>query len=85
MIGESKYAPLAKYLAATSAPHVAMSFAELDELLTGGLPESAYRYRTWWTSNTDGTAQSRYGWTGAGYRVLCVDLANRFVVFGQVR
>jgi hypothetical protein len=81
MSGESKYAPLAKHLAAIGAAMIDMALVDLDALLSGGLPASAYRYRTWWTSNADATAQSRHGWRRAGYLVSQVDLSEGTVVF----
>jgi hypothetical protein len=81
--GTSKYAKLATLLAASGANVVELTFAEVASVVPDGLPESAYRYRTWWTSNTDCSAQSRHGWTRAGYRVSQVDLTNRVVTFVQ--
>jgi len=79
----SKYAKLAALLAASGGTVVELTFAEVASVVPDGLPESAYRYRTWWTSNTDCSAQSRHGWTRAGYRVSRVDLADRVVTFVQ--
>jgi hypothetical protein len=79
--GTSKYAGLAALLSATGAAQIELTFAEVAKVVPDGLPVSAYRYRTWWTSNTDSSAQSRYGWTPAGYRVSQVDLTNGLVIF----
>jgi hypothetical protein len=81
--GTSKYAKLATLLGASGANVVELTFAEVASVVPDGLPESAFRYRTWWTSNTDASPQSRHGWTRAGYRVSQVDLANRVVTFVQ--
>ena len=80
MDGPSKYTPLASLLAAAGDPLIELTFAEVDKLLPGGLPESAYRYRTWWTS-VGNSAQCRYGWIAVGYRVARVDLAAQVVRF----
>jgi hypothetical protein len=77
----SKYAPLARLLARGHSEVVEMTFTEVDEVVSGGLPESAYRYRTWWTVSVGNSAQSRHGWIGAGYRVSAVDLDRRLVTF----
>ena len=79
--GTSKYAPLARLLTTCGADVVEMTFAEVDRVVPGGLPESAYRYRTWWTVSVGNSAQSRHGWIDAGYRVLRVDLAKHTVTF----
>ncbi len=47
------------------------------------MPESAYRYRTWWTVHVGNSAQSRHGWISAGYRVSWVDLAKQVVTFAR--
>jgi hypothetical protein len=79
--GPSKYTQLAALLVASGAHILKLTFADVTKLVPGGLPESAYRYRTWWTSNTGSSAQSRHGWTSAGYRVSQVDLTNHLVIF----
>jgi hypothetical protein len=79
--GASKYAPLARQLAASGAMQIDMTFAQVDQVVPGGLPKSAFEYRTWWTANTGYSAQSRYGWTIAGYRVSRVDLNGHLVTF----
>jgi len=57
-----------------------MTFEQVAEVVVDGLPDSAYRYRTWWTS-ANNSAQSRYGWLAAGYQVARVDLTSRLVCF----
>lgn len=79
--GASKYASLARWLAAGGAEVIPMTFAEVDQAVVGGLPASAYRYRTWWTVCGGNSAQSRHGWVSAGYRVSRVDLTERLVTF----
>ena len=54
-----------------------------DQVVPGGLPESAYRYRTWWTVSVGNSAQSRHGWTCAGYQVSQVDLVKHLVTFAK--
>ena len=41
----SKYARLAGQLAAAGAMIIELTFAEVDKLIPGGLPESAYLFR----------------------------------------
>jgi hypothetical protein len=81
VIGPSKYADLAALLAASGVSILQLTFAEIAKVLPDGLPGSAYRYRTWWTSNTGSSAQSRHGWMSAGYQVSQVDLVNHVVIF----
>ena len=81
MSATSKYTPLAVLLAANGADAIQMTFAEVDKVVAGGLPASAYRYRTWWTRYGGNSAQSHSGWIVAGYRVSGVDLTSRRVIF----
>jgi hypothetical protein len=70
----SKYQPLREYLAARQdAPHVRLTFAEIEAVIAGGLPESATRHREWWSNQAD-TAKSPQSaaWQGAGFEVRSV-------------
>ena len=46
----SKYAPLRDYLAERSEPVLHMTFAEVERVLGGNLPDSARKYRPWWAN-----------------------------------
>jgi len=46
----SKYAPLHKYLANRYADTVVLTFAQLEDLTGGPLPEPARAQQDWWTS-----------------------------------
>jgi len=63
-----------------------MSFAELSNLLPGGLPPSAYRHDAWW-NNEDAPesthSQSRLGWMAAGY-TAAADRTAQQVVFTRI-
>ena len=73
----SKYADLRDFLAALDGNEVAMTFADVEELV-GALPESARRHRPWWGNDSRGQALA---WQNAGWRVDKVDLAAEQVVF----
>jgi hypothetical protein len=49
----SKYLPLHKYLVNRYADSVFLTFAQLEDLIGGPLPDSARAQQEWWTS-TDG-------------------------------
>jgi hypothetical protein len=60
-----------------------MSFGEINELVPGGLPPSAYRHDAWWSNEDDPSSthsQSRLGWMAAGYTVVA-DRASLRVTF----
>lgn len=75
---------VAKYDAVTEwllpqAGSVRASFDELDQLVRGGLPDSARQYREWW-ANTRSNPQAR-GWMNAGRAVESVNLTTEVVHF----
>ena len=60
-----------------------MTFDEINELISDGLPTSAYPYDAWWNNEDDRGSthsQSRLGWMAAGY-TAAADRAARRVVF----
>ncbi|WP_459348954.1 DUF7662 domain-containing protein [Asanoa ferruginea] len=82
--GMSKYSTLRDWLRSSGRSSVRMSFDELDDLVPGGLPPSAYRHVPWWSNESDPASthsRSRLGWVAAGYRVETVNLTQRHVVF----
>lgn len=76
----SKYTPLRRHLANESGPSVTMTFVEIDELV-GGLPDSARRYRAWWSNERDGSHVQAHAWMETGLRVARLDMAAQLVRF----
>ncbi|MEU4643404.1 hypothetical protein [Micromonospora sp. NPDC023814] len=62
---------------------VRYTFAELDDIVPGGLPPSAYRYEAWW-SNGDRTHAQCRAWGDAGYDAH-PDIAGRQIRFTPER
>jgi hypothetical protein len=54
----------------TGKSEVTLSFSEIESILRGGLPASAYRYPAWWANQSDlsNRPQAR-AWVHAGFRV----------------
>ena len=78
-----KYRPLFDYLSESSGTErVEIGFADIDALVTGGLPKSAST-RPWW-GNTRSSRQAR-AWLAAGFDVTGVDLGARTVCFEKRR
>jgi hypothetical protein len=77
----SKYDPLRDHLAARRDVVVEMTLAEVDRLVDGGLPRSAYTYPAWWANEVGGTHVQRHAWLDAGRRTEGVDLAAGTVRF----
>jgi hypothetical protein len=76
-----KYEPLRAHLSSISEPVVVMTYAEIERLLGGRLPNTAYgeSWRQWW-ANTETHSQA-LAWLRAGWRVTRPDLANKRVEF----
>lgn len=74
-----KYKSLYDYLKEQDAPAVMMTFEEIEELIYGKLPKSAFVYRQWWANGGHIQADA---WMDAGYLVKKVDFKGKTVVFG---
>lgn len=82
----AKYDPLRDELRRRGQPRITMSFAEIDQLVPGGLPNSAYQYQAWWADEREPkTHVQKLAWLEAGYRVDRYDLAARTVTFIRSR
>lgn len=73
-----KYKNLYDYLKVQDAKTVTLSFEEVEELIYGKLPKSAFLYRQWWANG--GHVQA-YSWMNAGYLVKKVDFKEKTVIF----
>lgn len=71
----SIYTPLGDYLANLDADSVELSFAEIERVLSGPLPNSARRHRPWWGNERSGSHSHARAWLDAGWRVDTVDLS----------
>ena len=77
-----KYAALHEYLANRYADSVVLTFAQIEDLLGGELPDTARARHEWWTS-TDSVAEKAScsdAWTLAG-RTARPNLLARTVAF----
>lgn len=64
----SKYDPLRNYLEGLTH-EVTLPFAQINDLVPGGLPQSAYNHDAWWANEEDGQHVQARAWLDAGYRV----------------
>lgn len=80
----SKYDGLAKYLAEIDGDSLTMSFSQINKLVTGGLPNSAYDYRPWWANRYDGNDAQNKGWQSVGWESSDVDMEGEKVTFNRV-
>ena len=57
-----------------------MTFVEIEQVIGGKLPRSAFQYRPWWSNNPSGHVNA-CSWLQAGYKTADVDMAKRKLAF----
>ena len=73
-----KYEPLEAYLKDQEMDEITLSFSEVNDIITGDLPPSAYKHIAWW-SNTWSHTQS-VAWMNSGFKSY-VDIETESVTF----
>ncbi|MDH5858813.1 endonuclease NucS domain-containing protein [Lampropedia aestuarii] len=63
----SRYAQLTSVLLSNPAAQITLTFDELEQIVSGGLPASAKQYPAWWANNASSQPHARY-WLDAGRR-----------------
>jgi hypothetical protein len=76
----TKYHPLFEHLLFSGQGRIAMSFAELEDVIGARLPPSARKREEWWSNSPEGHSQAR-AWMRASYRASKIDLAGETVEF----
>ena len=71
-----KYDPLFRHLNSNGNSQVALSYAEIENILSATLPTSAYKYKEWWDNNSHVQSKS---WREAGYTVETVCLGDKVI------
>lgn len=82
---DSRYAPLAIWLQNQPVEKdlVKPTFAKIEEIIGGKLPESAYKNRAWWANDSVGHVQSKQ-WLDVGWRVASVNMTTHVVRFARI-
>lgn len=78
----TKYSPLRDFLVQQQNDQVRLGFEEVEKILGGPLPRSAYEHQAWW-ANDPGHSQGR-SWYGAGWRTENLNLSRRTVIFRRL-
>lgn len=83
---ESRYAPLAIWLQNQPPKKdlVKPTFAQIEEIIDGELPASAYEHRAWWANDPVGHVQSQQ-WLDVGWRVASVNMSTQVVRFARIQ
>ena len=83
---ESRYAPLAIWLQNYSPEKdvVRLQFSQVEDIIDGKLPASAYKHRSWWANDSANHSQSQQ-WLEAGWRVGEIGMGNQTVRFVRIK
>lgn len=86
MPGESRYAALAIWLQEQppEKEQLSISFEEVEEIIGGELPGSAYKNRSWWANDSVGHVQSKQ-WLDVNWRVAGVNMTEKQVRFARIK
>jgi DNA-binding transcriptional regulator YiaG len=76
----SKYYPLYDWLTQCSAETVTIAIADIETMLSDGLPKTAWRSRSWWGNRSKGGHQAQ-AWINAGFHTTSVDLEHQTITF----
>ena len=71
-----KYDPLFRYLNTNGKQQVVLSYAEIENILSAKLPDSARKHTAWWSNNSHVQSKS---WRDAGYKVDKVYLGEQVI------
>ena len=76
-----KYIPLENYLhdLPVDQSEVILAFEEIERIINGKLPSSAYAFQQWWDHETEGNHVNKRAWANAGWKVESVDFNRKRV------
>jgi CBS domain-containing protein len=83
--GESRYAPIATWLNSQPAKtdRITVSFQEVEEIIGGELPSSAYSHHAWWANDAQGHPHAGT-WLDAGWRTSSVNLTDKHLTLSRI-
>ena len=76
-----KYTPLENYLRnlPESQKEVVLRFEQIERILNGTLPFSAYESRAWWEHEKEGNHVNTRAWANAGWKIESLDVNEKWV------
>jgi CBS domain-containing protein len=82
---EGKYGPFQDWLKAEGKNNpaertIALTFAQIEEIIAEELPASAHEHRSWWANDIT-TGRHAMAWLSAGWSVADVDFSSETVTF----
>ncbi|MEO7840927.1 MAG: DUF4268 domain-containing protein [Anaerolineales bacterium] len=83
---ESRYAVLADWLQSQPGrtEMVQLSFEQIEKIIGGTLPASAYEHRAWWANDSQGHPHSQL-WLEVGWRTNYLNRTEKAVTFVRIR
>lgn len=83
---ESKYAALTDWLQSLPRGNdeIRLSFEDVEQIIGGSLPDSAYEHRAWWANDSQGHPHSQL-WLDAGWRTNYLNRTEQVVTFVRIR
>lgn len=83
---ESKYAPLADILLSQPGKidQIKMTFEEIEGIIEGELPSSAYNHRAWWANDSTGHPHA-ITWLESGWRTSSINMTEKHVTFMRIK
>lgn len=80
-----KYQALTQFLDEAKGDKVVMAFEDINDLIGGGLPESAFKHRPWWANRTEGKGSQNLAWQSVGWETRDVNMDLDEVTFVKVK
>lgn len=81
----SKYYPLFDYLQRCDQPEVLLTLSQIETLIEGKLPASAWQKKAWWSNRDSDSALQAGAWISAGYHADSVDLNQKTITFRKFK
>jgi CBS domain-containing protein len=83
---ESRYAALADWLQSQPGgkDEARLTFEEIEQIIGGSLPASAYEHRAWWANDSQGHPHSQL-WLEVGWRTNYLNRTESAVTFVRIR
>lgn len=81
----SKYQGLTEFLTDVRDDKVILTFEEINDLVGGELPESAFKHRPWWANRTEGRGSQNLAWQSAGWETRDVNMELDEITFVRAR
>jgi hypothetical protein len=81
----SKYHGLSNFLSEVEGEKVVLTFEEINGLVEGELPDSAFKHRPWWANRTEGKGSQNLAWQSVGWETRDVDMELDEVTFVRVK